>query len=215
MSTKKKVEILLSLDSIKFNRFHHFVMNKKGDLYWGPSYKVKRTDPLSSILNEKQITIQIPDNFKNKIKHSGHYSYHKSGCFHYKTDEEGNLTYDTKSLWVKLSEINKPVLFYSVISKVLKSYDSVQDKHERNTFKISIDPMFDSNRLSFEFFLSPGGSHIYPDPLQSNGSFLLMTDFKLNENLFLVIRVFLRPVIDADNHLPHDMEFIITPNILT
>lgn len=164
-----RMRLLLTFNNKEFYKFYWFEM-KEDDFYWGSAYKANHSEKTLTKFNEaEEVKIEIPKDYDELEKSSGKYSYHESGQVHYKINlKDGKSNYNNISNWIKKSKIDKPIRFFTVLSRTLNHYDKkITNLTKSNSYALALnfDKEVKEKRVYFEFFLSPPGEFQPPEPL--------------------------------------------------
>ncbi|WP_294265485.1 hypothetical protein [uncultured Chryseobacterium sp.] len=188
-----RIRLLLTFGKEIFYKFYWFEM-KNDDFYWGSAYKAHYSDDtITSFTKTDNVTIEIPENFRELQKQSGKYSYHESGDVHYKINlKDGLSEYKNLSKWITKNKIEQPVRFFTVLSRTLKHYNyEIKNLTKDNSCAIAINfpDEVKEKRVYFEFFLSPQGKFPIPDTLlKIEGNINDIITHTISPDLLLVIR---------------------------
>ncbi|PWN71626.1 hypothetical protein C1631_003095 [Chryseobacterium phosphatilyticum] len=188
-----RVRLLLTFGKEIFYKFYWFEMNGD-DFYWGSAYQANYSEKTTTSFTEtKELELEIPKDFNELEKNSGKYSFHQSGHIHYKINlKDGTSDYKNISIWPKKEEIDKPVRFFTVLSRTLKHYNKqIGNLTKGNSSAVGLNFMEETKekRVYFEFFLSPAGEFPIPDTLiKIEGNMDSIICHPMSDHLILIIR---------------------------
>ncbi|MBF0121730.1 MAG: hypothetical protein HQK79_23110 [Desulfobacterales bacterium] len=195
----KRLRILFEIDG-QLKSFYWFEC-KNDDIYWG--YSGKATQILSTPFDGLSASINLSECI-SEIFSTAKVSYHESGQFHIKLQEENGLTkYDSVMRWRKKPEITEPFRIMALFTKPPKLYDNYNRSPTRKGNKAAIIKI-DTTRQTrhyVEFFLSPEGTFTCPIPLismASVGQDQPVLTYSLSTKYILIVRML---------HLPMEHDF--------
>jgi hypothetical protein len=135
------------------------------DLYFGSSQGAMIEGAVGEV-DERGLTINVPDEIKKIEGEQVKASFHASGQFHIK---RGGKTDGSPMQWPLQEEIKAPYRFAALISRPPKFYEPYASgrtltRGGAGARVIHVDEEAEATRFYFEFFLSPEGRFTLPPP---------------------------------------------------